>query len=108
MIPAIILILIFLTPFVITYLKRKKQLGITWGGPVESSVIIQDKELQCSHCGHNKFEKREGLLTTSWVTFFRFPFWNYSASCFVCRKCGFLHWFVNPKEKTSFERASEE
>jgi len=84
--------------------KKKSQLGKTWDGPLTAIVVIKEKELQCSHCSHNQFSKVEGLLTTTWVTLFRFPFWNKSASCFVCKNCGFVHWFLQPKEKADVKR----
>ncbi len=89
---------------VITFLKKRSQLGKTWCEPVEAAVTIKNKKLQCSHCGHDKFSKREGLLNTTWVMFFRFGFWNRSASCFVCQDCGFVHWFVSPDEKAEIQR----
>lgn len=92
----------------VTYQKRKKQVGETWSGPLSATVVIQDKELHCQHCGHHKFNKREGMLTTTWVTFFRFAFWNQSAPCYVCKNCGFVHWFVQPKEKAEVVRDAKD
>jgi hypothetical protein len=96
--------LFFITLVTIIFIKRKKQLGKTWEKPFQSTVSIKDKELKCSHCTHNKFNKREGLLNTSWVTFFQFAFLNYSAPCYSCCNCGFLHWFVEPKEKVEVKK----
>jgi len=97
----LIILAIFL---LITYSKKKRQLGKIWDGPVSATVTIKEEGLQCTHCGHNKFDKREGLLTTTWVMLFNFAFWNESASCFVCKKCGFVHWFVSPEEEAKIER----
>ncbi len=49
----------------ITFHKKRSQLGKTWEGPLAATVVIKDKELQCSHCGHNQFSKAEGLLATT-------------------------------------------
>ena len=95
----IIYIAFLLFPWLITLIKKKKQLGKTWNIPNEKSVIIKDKKLTCPHCQNDQFSKVEGLLTTSWVTFFHFAFWNRSASCFVCSKCASVQWFLSPEEK---------
>lgn len=86
--------------FIITFIKKRSQVGKTWSGGVGAKVTIKEKVLKCSHCGHDRFSKREGLVTTSWITFiFRSQFWNQSARCFQCKSCGFLHWFVDCKEE---------
>ena len=94
------LILLF---FILVFYKKKKQVGKTWDGCVSAKVTIKDKLLNCSHCGHEKFGKREGLINTTWVTFFRFTFLNKGARCFVCKNCGFIHWFVDVEEKAEME-----
>ena len=85
--------------WLITLIKKKRQLGKTWNVLHERAVLIQDKKLTCPHCQNDQFSKVEGLLTTSWVTFFHLAFWNRSASCFVCSKCNNAQWFLSPKEK---------
>lgn len=70
-----------------------------WDRPVSAVVQIEGKELQCSHCGHNQFSKREGILVTKWVSLMGLSFWNRSARCFSCQNCGFLHWFVRTEEQ---------
>lgn len=55
-------------PMLITYIKKRVQLGQTWEYPVESPVRIEEKMLTCPHCGNSKFSKREGLMNTSWAS----------------------------------------
>ena len=87
--------LLYLIPFLLVLLKREKHVGARWKDRNDGfMVVIKDTPLKCSHCEHTRFQKREGLITTSWVTLFRFQFLNRSARCFLCKKCGFLHWFV--------------
>lgn len=107
-IDSIILISIVAIPFFLTFRKKQKQVGKMWDGPLSATVTVQDKELHCAHCGHHKFKKREGLLNTTWVTFFQFPFWNQSAPCYVCSNCGYVHWFLSPKEKADILRDSND
>ncbi len=103
---AILFYLGFLSFFlIITLIKRKKQIGKVWSGPLTARVQIAGKQLCCRHCGENKFQKREGLLVTSIVCMFRFEFWNQSAACYSCIKCGCIEWFVNAvEEKVEMER----
>jgi hypothetical protein len=91
---------------VIVYVKKKRQLGKVWSGPVSATVQIADLNLKCSHCQNQRFQKREGVLMTSWVAFFHFECFNHSAACYTCTKCGHAEWFVCPQNETvSFERA---
>jgi hypothetical protein len=102
---ALLPIALMLVPFIITAIKKKRQLGKTWAGPLSATLQIAGKELSCRHCGQNKFQKREGILVTSWVALFHFQFWNQSAACYTCIRCGGVEWFVLPKEdKVQIER----
>src|SRR3989344_40072 len=105
--PILVVLCILIMPWIITFCKKKKQLGVTWDIPLTSTIEIHGKELKCSHCQGTQFSKREGLLTTTWVSFFRLAFWNRSASCFICQNCKFAHWFLSPCEKTQIKRRSE-
>ena len=93
--------LFFFLALIITIIKRKKQLGKVWSGPVSATLTIAGKQLNCSHCGHEKFQKREGLLVTSLVSLFAFSFWNQSGTCYTCSNCQHVEWFVRPQEKVN-------
>lgn len=60
------------------------------------SVEIQGKVLKCLVCGHDEFAKREAQLNTSAATFFNFDWANASGVCYVCARCGYIHWFLPP------------
>ena len=87
-----------------TFYKKRSEIGKTWDGAIGANVSIKDINLTCSHCSHNRFTKREGLLNTTWVTFFRLAFCNQGARCFVCKKCGYVHWFIATEEKAEITR----
>lgn len=90
---------------VISFVKKRRQVGKLWSnGGSTATVEVENKKLLCTHCGHDHFRKREGLLATTWVTLFQFTFWNESARCFVCTNCGFVHWFLTRKEKADLDR----
>jgi len=99
-----IFLAIVLTPFLVVFLKKRSQVGKMWTHSVGGKVTIAGKPLHCMHCGHQNFSKREILINTTWVTLFRWQFFNQSARCFICRSCGFLHSFVSTKEKVEFEQ----
>lgn len=86
------------------FYKRQKQVGNKWGKPFEASVEIEDIPLACTHCNHDKFTKREGQFNTSIVSFLLSSFWNRSAHCYICRKCGCAHWFNKPRATAKIER----
>ena len=88
--PAIIIIF-----WLITLIKKKKQLGKSWCGITK--IKVKDKELSCYACGNDTFSKREALLNTTWILFFKFGFWNRSSACYVCSQCSHIHWFVESK-----------
>jgi hypothetical protein len=92
---------LFISPFVITAVKKRRQLGRLWPANTGSraELSIAGKKLECTHCKQTKFQKREGILTTSWVAFFHFSCWNLSAACYTCVNCGHVEWFVRPKEE---------
>lgn len=61
------------------------------------TVEINDVHLVCQVCRHDKFWRTEGQLNTSVATFFNLDWANPSAACFVCDRCGYIHWFL-PRE----------
>lgn len=58
------------------------------------TYLVLNKPLHCLVCAHDEFEQRSALLNTSAATFFGFDWANRSANCFVCNRCGYIHWFV--------------
>lgn len=97
--PVLLVLAIIALPFVITAVKKRRQLGRVWSGPVSATLLIAGKKLCCHHCGQTKFQKREGILVTSWIAFWRWSCWNQSAACYTCIECGHVEWFVSAKEE---------
>ena len=58
------------------------------------SVEIQGRELNCLVCGHDCFHKREAQLNTAAASFLNFDWANPTGVCYVCAKCGYIHWFL--------------
>lgn len=78
--------------FAYAWHKRKTQ----FGAPQHHvRVYTGDRELRCQLCQGSVFYKREGLLNTTWATWFKLDPLNESAHCVVCESCGYAHWFAN-------------
>jgi hypothetical protein len=61
-----------------------------------TGVEVEGKPLECLICGHDAFRRREALLNTAAATFFNFDWANKSGTCYVCARCGYIHWFLPP------------
>lgn len=57
-------------------------------------VVGKDLELTCQICKYADLEERNALLNTPALTFLDLDWLNKSAKCFVCRRCGYVHWFL--------------
>ena len=60
------------------------------------SVQVAGLELRCRICQHGEFWQREAQMNTAVATFFNFDWANRTATCYVCERCGYVHWFLDP------------
>lgn len=67
-------------------------MGLFSSEPV--SVEIQGQPLKCLVCTHDQFNRREAQLNTSGASFFNLDWLNRSGVCYVCARCGYIHWFL--------------
>jgi len=58
------------------------------------AIEVQGRKLKCLICSHDEFRKREAQLNTAGATFFNLDWANASGTCYVCAKCGYIHWFL--------------
>lgn len=63
--------------------------------PEPEGRVAGGKALHCLVCGNDRFYQREALLNTAATTFFDLDWANKSGTCFVCSKCGYIHWFLD-------------
>ena len=73
----------------IVAVRRKRAQVEKSGGEYE----IAGHKLTCHHCGHLEFTRRLVLMNTSGLTLLGLDFANRDATCYVCDRCGFVHWF---------------
>jgi hypothetical protein len=50
--------------------------------------------LRCEICKHTLFWHRNAQLHTAMATFFDFEWLGPNADCYVCARCGYIHWFL--------------
>ncbi len=52
-----------------------------------------DKQVNCIHCKHTKFQFGKALHNSRGLTFFDLDWLNESAITLICKRCGYIHWF---------------
>jgi hypothetical protein len=50
--------------------------------------------LRCEICNNEQFWQRRAQLNTAVLSFFDLDWANPSADCYVCSRCGYIHWFL--------------
>ncbi len=60
-----------------------------------NQVRVKGKKLECHHCNNDTFWKRETLMNTPGMTFFKLDWANKRAQNYICDNCGYVHWFMN-------------
>jgi predicted nucleic-acid-binding Zn-ribbon protein len=58
------------------------------------TVEIIGQQLVCLVCRYDRFQRREAQLNTAAASFFNLDWANTSAVCYVCKRCGYIHWFL--------------
>jgi predicted nucleic-acid-binding Zn-ribbon protein len=61
-------------------------------------TVGQDIDLKCQICGNPEFEEQQAQLNTAVMSFMGLDWLNKSARCFVCLRCGYVHWFLPRKQ----------
>jgi hypothetical protein len=70
-------------------------------------ITIAGQLVRCQHCGSERFWERRAQLNTAVLTFFNLDWLNKSARLLVCRRCGFVHWFLPSEGETVMDEESE-
>jgi len=61
-------------------------------------VYLGDLKLRCQICKEELFWRREAQLNTATATAWGLDYLNASADCYVCARCGYIHWFLPQEE----------
>ena len=51
-------------------------------------------QLRCEICKHDHFFHRNAQLHGAIASFFDLEWTSPSADCYVCARCGYIHWFL--------------
>ena len=62
--------------------------------PDAAVVDIGGRKLSCTICANSEFWHRRVQLHGAVATFFKLEFLGPNADCYVCSKCGYVHWFL--------------
>jgi transcription elongation factor Elf1 len=61
------------------------------------SLKLLDKKFQCLVCQHELFERNMAVLKAPGSMLANLGKTEVNATCLICEKCGFVHWFVPEK-----------
>jgi hypothetical protein len=65
-----------------------------FGRKEAETVRVVGVDLHCEICKHTRFYSRSAQLNTAVLSFFDMDWANTSATCYVCERCGYVHWFL--------------
>jgi predicted nucleic-acid-binding Zn-ribbon protein len=58
-------------------------------------VTVDDRQLKCHHCGRTQFYERTIAMNDAGASLFGLEwFTQRGAFCYICSKCGHVHWFM--------------
>lgn len=57
-------------------------------------ALVAGVELHCEICKHDHFHHRRAQLHSAVASFFDVEWTGANADCFVCARCGYIHWFL--------------
>ena len=60
------------------------------------AAFIAEQRLICVVCRHGLFRHRRAQLHSAAASFFNMEWLGPVADCYVCSKCGYVHWFISP------------
>ena len=63
----------------------------------EKIALRTGEQLRCQVCEFEKFFHREAKLNTTLMTLFNLDWANATAECWVCGRCGYIHWFLGAR-----------
>jgi hypothetical protein len=72
--------------------------GHVFEKPEPQEIEILDRQLRCQICSNARFWHRRAQLHGGVATFFEFEWLGPTADCAICATCGYIHWFLPPKE----------
>jgi hypothetical protein len=59
-------------------------------------AFVAEQPLSCVVCRHARFRHRRAQLHSAAASFFNVEWLGPTADCYICVKCGYVHWFIPP------------
>ncbi|MBB1251810.1 zinc ribbon domain-containing protein [Streptomyces alkaliterrae] len=60
-------------------------------------AYVNDRQVRCAFCGHERFNERSIKLNTAGMSFFDLDWANKSATGLICADCGYVQMFLEPR-----------
>jgi len=60
-------------------------------------------QIDCIHCKHDRFAIGKALLNTRGMSLFDLDWLNAGATTLICKRCGYIHWFIANVTETENE-----
>lgn len=57
-------------------------------------IEVAGRPLRCQLCEHTRFHERSVRLSASATPFFGLDWNTAKATCRICARCGYVHWFL--------------
>jgi hypothetical protein len=65
-----------------------------FGKSEPETATVAGIALKCEICKHTRFWHRNAQLHSGVASFFDLEWTGPNADCFVCARCGYIHWFL--------------
>ena len=65
-----------------------------WDGTAWTDHQSNPPAMNCLFCQFTEFDRTQYMLNTQGLTLLGFDAFNRQANCYVCRRCGYIHWFA--------------
>ena len=86
---ALLFVLLLVMVFVLMINRGRSTRMLTEAGPLDAA----GPAMACHHCQHTGFEQKSVQLNTAGMTLLGLDWANRQATCLICTRCGFIHWF---------------
>ena len=60
------------------------------------AAFVAEQRLTCVVCRHGHFRHRQAQLHSAAASFFNLEWLGPTADCYICSRCGHVHWFIPP------------
>lgn len=70
-----------------------------YAGDETQHYSVAGKQVKCTHCGGEDFDRGRAMLNTTGLTFFGLDWANREANLLICTTCSAVRWFLEVPER---------